>query len=85
MAQARADRAPFFRDPVFEPFLSSDRIDPTQLRQIWAVRANHGHSELPGLTLEDTQHEAPTSVFGDAPYLFHVAQAFSVLGSCVAD
>jgi hypothetical protein len=67
-----------YRDPVFEPHLSSARIDPSLIRGIWAVRANHGHTELPGLTFEDTQFESPSSVFTEVAYLLHVTKSVNL-------
>ena len=48
--------------------------------KIWAIRTEYGHSELPGLRLEDIQSEAPPSVFEDLHYLFHVTKASRVVG-----
>ena len=67
-------------DPNLSPFPSTDRIGYERLSAIWAVRANHGHSELPGLTLEDTQYEVPYSSINDLPYIFHVTQSSSLMG-----
>ena len=59
MVAGHEANAPVYQDPLFMPHLSSSRLDPSLIRGIWAVRANHGHTELPGLTFEDTQFESP--------------------------
>ena len=67
-------------DPRLSPFPSTAQIGFGNLSAIYAVRANHGHSELPGLTLDDTQFEIPVQALDDFPYLLHVTQPSCLLG-----